>query len=108
MWPARVEPGLPWDSQCLTGDGALNPLCAGCVRGNTRHGFATMPARTPKSAKKTKAVAAKSKTTTPKNKNGGVTAKGTPGEIGRTATGTRINAFVSSRARRTQAKRDAR
>ena len=66
-----------------------------------------MPARAPKPAKKTKTVAAKSKTATPKNKNGGTPAKATPGEIGRAATSTRINAFVSSRGRRSQAKRDA-
>lgn len=68
----------------------------------------TMPARAPKPAKKTQTVSAKTRSRTPKNKNGGPAAKATPGEIGRSATNTRINAFVSSRARRTQAKRDAR
>lgn len=67
-----------------------------------------MPARAPKTAKKTKTPVGKSKTRTPKNKNGATPVKSTPSEIGRTATATRINAFVSSRARRTQAKRDAR
>ncbi len=68
-----------------------------------------MPARTPKSTKPATAATFAAKNPAPRlEQNGAFKSKAAPGALGGAAAHARINAFVSSRARRTQAKRDAR